>query len=273
MVTVVVLCETLQTIFSFHSQYTYSVTDFANIFAIDFIPWSGRAVYFTIIPVIVLCQSFYTERIWKLSKGNRPLTIMVAILIVCGLVFSFIAAIFVIIHPSWTQAEESHLMKVAVNGGFGTIAAADIAIAVILTYLLLCCRTGYIRTDDLIRKLMLYTVYTGSVTAATAIVAVVIYAVYPNSLAWVGIYFFLNRLYMNSLLGLLNNRESLRSAPTIHSSSELRNISGIRHRVPEIQSVSNDPTIRIFKEISEFKFDDANVKSHTDTNSSFNHTV
>ncbi|KAI0921867.1 hypothetical protein AcV7_007997 [Taiwanofungus camphoratus] len=94
--------------------------------------------------------------------------------------------------------------------GLGAAAFADVLIATSLCVLLRRCRTGFSRTDSVVRTLIVYSVNTGALTSLCAIASLVTYAVMPDSYVFLAIYFVLPELLLNSLLATLNARSSLR---------------------------------------------------------------
>ncbi|PCH42546.1 hypothetical protein WOLCODRAFT_53627, partial [Wolfiporia cocos MD-104 SS10] len=94
--------------------------------------------------------------------------------------------------------------------GLGSVAFGDCLIAVALTVLLSRRRTGFSRTDSVIRLLMLYSIETGTLTSLCAISCLVTSATMQSGLVYMSIYFVLSELFLNSLLASLNARHSLR---------------------------------------------------------------
>ncbi|KAF4622251.1 hypothetical protein D9613_009608 [Agrocybe pediades] len=89
--------------------------------------------------------------------------------------------------------------------------AADTIIAASLCTLLLKSRTGLKRTDSIITLLMAFSINTGLLTSICAIACLVTYAIWPQRFVFMGIFFALSKLYVNSLLASLNARTAFRS--------------------------------------------------------------
>ncbi|KAJ8086183.1 hypothetical protein PM082_005006 [Marasmius tenuissimus] len=88
--------------------------------------------------------------------------------------------------------------------------ASDVAIAGGLFYHLHNSRTGFQKSDTMIRKLIAFSVSTGLLTSVCAIASLVSNLVWGNTMIYVTFYFCLGRLYSNSLLATLNARNSIR---------------------------------------------------------------
>ncbi|KAF7984184.1 hypothetical protein HWV62_16874 [Athelia sp. TMB] len=101
---------------------------------------------------------------------------------------------------SWTDLTAiSHLFYL----NFASGCAGDVYVALALSWYLWHSRTGFARTDGLVRTLMLYAINTGAMTAAGQ------YIIMPTNFIFVGFYLMLSKLYINSYLATLNAREAL----------------------------------------------------------------
>ncbi|KAH0578572.1 hypothetical protein H2248_003719, partial [Termitomyces sp. 'cryptogamus'] len=65
------------------------------------------------------------------------------------------------------------------------------------------------RTNSLVRMLMLYTINTTLLTTICSITCFIAYAIWPDDFTFIGIYFSLSKLFLNSLLATLNSRHTL----------------------------------------------------------------
>ncbi|GJJ12762.1 hypothetical protein Clacol_007007 [Clathrus columnatus] len=98
----------------------------------------------------------------------------------------------------------------------GTVAAADIGIAVAQCWYLHFARTGVKKTDPLINALMVYSINRGVLTSApppTSIAAVADLACFlamPDNFIWLAFNFVVSKLHANSLLATLNTRDAMR---------------------------------------------------------------
>lgn len=87
---------------------------------------------------------------------------------------------------------------------------SDVLIAVSLCVLLHGNRTGFKSTNTLITSLIVYAINRCLLTSVVAVIEVVVFAISPTSLWFVAIDFVVGKLYANSLLATLNQRNSLR---------------------------------------------------------------
>ncbi|KAJ7649234.1 hypothetical protein B0H17DRAFT_1102534 [Mycena rosella] len=93
---------------------------------------------------------------------------------------------------------------------FAAGTSSDLSVALALCYLLRGSRTGFQRTDSLIRVLMMYTVNTGLIVALDATAGMFSYVFMPHNFIFLGFYLLLSKLYLNSYLAILNARTGLR---------------------------------------------------------------
>ncbi|KAF4622248.1 hypothetical protein D9613_009607 [Agrocybe pediades] len=94
---------------------------------------------------------------------------------------------------------------------FAAAVASDSLVAISLCSLLFWSRTGIKRTDSILTILMAFTINTGLLTSICAMACLITYAIWPQRFIFMGLYFALSKLYVNSLLASLNARRSLRN--------------------------------------------------------------
>ncbi|OCH90213.1 hypothetical protein OBBRIDRAFT_619694 [Obba rivulosa] len=190
-----------------HAIYTYAVTNFANPLAVMIPTWSIMAHVAVTGVSDVLVRSLFCQRVWKLSGRNWLLTGAIAIssLITFGgsIAFSIrgleIDNFFAFSEISWI-----------LYTSFGLGVVADLLIAISLVVFLQRRRTGFSRTDSIVRILMLYSINTGALTTLCAFLCLVMYATMPDNFVFIAFYFVLPKLFLNSFLATLNARRSLR---------------------------------------------------------------
>jgi len=248
-VALVCILETVHTALTLHVTYFYLIVNFNNVLMMDHIVWSAAAAAMSITFGVAVVQAYYIRRIWILSQHAVIVTGLTALMVVASLVFGITTVALLFKQTSWTAFHENFLANLVISLSLATIAAGDIMIALILMYYLYKNQTGYKRTDHVIHALMAYVVNTGALTAAFCILILVTYVLAKKSLLFIGIYAIGSKLYMNSLLGLLNSRDQLRNRTKGPSTFEAMQLSQ-----PHIRSghASFAPRqhIEIFTEVS-----------------------
>ncbi|KAF7309552.1 hypothetical protein MIND_00326100 [Mycena indigotica] len=213
-----------------HTLYTYLVTNYDNPIELSQIVWSLLVEVLFNGLTALLVQSFLTVRIWRLSNRNSWLT-GAALILVLG-EFVIVTSRFALYSTWWapayvalslqlqTFAELTELKSLSITVN-SLAAAGDVLIAATLCKLLHSSRTGFHRSDTMIRKLMMWAVNTGLITSICAIASLISITVAGNTFIYILFFFCMGRLYCNSLLATLNARNSIRGAADgVHTTSE-----------------------------------------------------
>ncbi|KAJ7132208.1 hypothetical protein C8R44DRAFT_45007 [Mycena epipterygia] len=189
-----------------HTVYTYLVTNFNNTTELGNLVWSLLVEVLFNGLTALLVQSFLTVRVWRLSEGNKWLTGAALLLIFAefGCVLAYVALSL----PLDTFAELTSLkaLSITVNA---LAAGGDVLIAAILCFLLLRSRTGFKRSDTIIKKLVVFFINTGLITSLFAIASLISITVAPTTFIYIFFFFCMGRLYSNSLLAILNARQMI----------------------------------------------------------------
>ncbi|KAJ7282057.1 hypothetical protein C8J57DRAFT_1299328 [Mycena rebaudengoi] len=157
-----------------------------------------------------LAQSFLTFRIWRLSNSNRWLTFTSLFLVLAE--FASILW-YVFTSSSWVRSTEWRLPTnrdlILAASTLGAI--VDLFIATALCVLLLRSRTSFSRSDTMIKRLVIFFMNTGLLTSFSALATIISVAVAPTKFWFIFFYLLMGRLYSNSMLAILNSRESIRN--------------------------------------------------------------
>ncbi|KAJ7062123.1 hypothetical protein C8F01DRAFT_124886 [Mycena amicta] len=219
--------DTFDTILNGHILYFYLISNYFSPQAILVPVWSVIIhVAATSISNFIV-RGVFTRRVYRLSNGNIPGTLLIAILSTLDLVCGIIITVKAFGITSYLQlANLSSLMYL--NFAAGT--SSDLSVALALCYLLHKSRTGFKGTDSLIRVLMTYAINTGLLVALDASAGLLTYVFMPHNFIFLGCYLLLSKLYLNSYLAILNARKNLREASAGPTSIHLSQISGVRWR-------------------------------------------
>ncbi|KAJ7623696.1 hypothetical protein FB45DRAFT_113204 [Roridomyces roridus] len=209
LVAAVMLCDTAHQVLISHTVYYYAITHYSDPTQLVKIIWSLLVEVLFNGLTALLVQSFLTVRVWRLSNGNKWLT-GISILLVMG-EFGCVLAYLALSLPmkTFAELERLHYLSMAVNA---LAAAGDLFIAGSLVILLRRSRTGFQRSDTMIRKLVIFAVNTGVITTSFAIASLISIATAKNTFIYILFYFCMGRLYANSLLATLNARKMIRGA-------------------------------------------------------------
>ncbi|PBK66825.1 hypothetical protein ARMSODRAFT_346511 [Armillaria solidipes] len=162
--------------------------------------------------MLIICgvQALYAVRIWKLGRHFH--------MVLPWFIFLAVAATFgtgvYVMYDAYTLATFTSLeisaIKVSIYAVFSTMAGADFIIAGTMCVYLHKGRsmTSFSSTTNIIKGLMRLVVISGILTSACSLFTVVAYAGWPNTLTFIAIDLVLPKLYINSLLTMLNSRPS-----------------------------------------------------------------
>ncbi|OBZ77821.1 hypothetical protein A0H81_02035 [Grifola frondosa] len=183
----------------------------------------------------------FVRRVWRMSRGNKPLTVFLAAIslmdLVCGITITIKAY-----HVTFAGLNN---LRVLLYLNFASGFSGDACVALSLCYYLYTSRTGFGKTDTLIYVLILYTVNTGLITALDASLGLITYVAMPKSFVFVSFYFLLSKLYVNAFLASLNARGSLRMRTEDVVSINLSRMSQSRMNFadPTLTAGSQQPTV------------------------------
>jgi len=205
------LLGAIQIAFMTEGVYCYVVLNFNNPTVIQNIPWA------ILSQVIITCLSdtivrgIFARRIWLLSGRNKSLLFCIMFTTLVVFVSGNALAIRGIINVSYAQLIlDSWLLYIAL----GSVVLADILIATSICVLLYHSRSGFKSSDSLVNTLMLYSINTGMLTSFCAMACCITFAIWPRTFVFMGIYFVLSKLYINTILAVLNTRSLLRKRTT-----------------------------------------------------------
>ncbi|KAK0486438.1 hypothetical protein IW261DRAFT_1559837 [Armillaria novae-zelandiae] len=146
-------------------------------------------------------QGFYAYRIFILSKSQ-----IIPILVTCVSLIGSVAAIITGVY-SFQAGNDAQLqdrkMSVVVAA---SAALCDVVIAICMTYYLMRCDTSFRLTRVLLTRLICLTVETGSVTAAVALLNIILFLAFPHKCFYVTPVLVMPKLYANTVYMVLNSR-------------------------------------------------------------------
>ncbi|PPQ71709.1 hypothetical protein CVT26_007626 [Gymnopilus dilepis] len=188
--------------------YHYVITDYHNEDSLRILNWPVlmEALFTGVNAGIV--QTFYTFRVWRLSKQNYYLSSVILFLILsttgCGTAWVVLSMQF----KTYQQLLTISPLTITINALSTTV---DVLIASSLCIMLHNSRTGFKRSDSIINKLIVFIVNTGVLTTCCAVASLICLVASPHSLIYATFYFCIGRFYTNSFLATLNARRSFSS--------------------------------------------------------------
>ncbi|TFK72624.1 hypothetical protein BDN72DRAFT_957137 [Pluteus cervinus] len=224
--------NTLDSAFVNHFLYYYLVTQFGNPDEFLLSPWSGSAHNAVAVStglslhLILSCtllqpvfesifRMVFAHRVYMLSNKNIILNAWIMVLSFVGFVVGVLTNINDLLpitsHASFPlRLEYAYILNYL---DIVSVTLANFSITIALCYLLHRSRTGFRRTNSIIRVLIMYTVNTGGVMLFSSLLEAIDFAFVINSHTGnvvYGIAFIRNGMYLSSYLAGLNAREGLR---------------------------------------------------------------
>ncbi|KAK0444679.1 hypothetical protein EV421DRAFT_360010 [Armillaria borealis] len=200
--------DTLHVALSTHALYFYLIESFGNYLSLFGMIWSFPLQLLFNMLIVSGVQALYAVRIWKLGRHFHmvlPRFIFLAVVATLG------TGTYVI-YDTYTLSGfmDVSTIRASIYTDFSTIAGADFVIAGAMCFYLHKGRsmTNFSSTTNTILRLMRLVVISGLATSACSLLTLVTYIAWPNTLIFVAIDFILPKLYINSLLAMLNSRQS-----------------------------------------------------------------
>ncbi|TFK51499.1 hypothetical protein OE88DRAFT_1553905 [Heliocybe sulcata] len=208
------LLDTFQQCLITHSMWFYLVARCnGNPEGFGFANWSYLGQILPSEVVFYMVQFFYITRIWILSK--RKIAWLLFVPATMEIVFSTVYTWQFYAHPSFTDldetAEEHQVLRGLLIAIVTCAIVTDMGIAISMSKLLHdASKHSLSRSRSLINTIIRYSIATGSLITVVMIIFLSCVLALPGTMVFVGLYFIMGKLYVNSMLAMLNGREALR---------------------------------------------------------------
>ncbi|KAI0090030.1 hypothetical protein BDY19DRAFT_99026 [Irpex rosettiformis] len=243
------LLEVAHTILCVQIVYHYLIIHFGNTESgLDRIVWSFPATIVLEVCIVCMSQGMYIYRIWYLSKksmlvagvpvcSTAQTSIMYlystsyslssycpahvrtsdwfAKLWISGLTvrllgFSLASVAFLYRYDTWVNFHAHRAPPATVTSAFSLAVMTDISVASLLVYYLYVRTTvTFARTRHIVQTLMLYTINTGAITILFSVGVLATFNLFKMSLLFGGLIEIISKLYANSMLAMLNARQTI----------------------------------------------------------------
>lgn len=204
--------ETLQTAFVTHAIYYYVIANYMNPLALLDGVWSLFSSVGLNVFIAFVVQCFFTKRIWSLcsTRTRYWLLPLIAIVVFAHLCFGMETVGLLAQRKEFSKVAQISLIAATPFAVFAVL--SDVVIAGALCVLLHRGRAGSsIRsTNTLVNTLIIFAINRCLLTSVVAVAETIMYAIFPDSLWFIGIDFVIGKLYANSFLATLNTRRALR---------------------------------------------------------------
>lgn len=204
----VFLLDLLHSVLLVHAVYHYTIVNFGHPDPdkVSVSTLNGAVVIGALISL--LAQGYFSIRVLRVSP-SRLLGVGCLGLVLAKFAFGFLVAIRVCIKNSIITAQEEYRWQFVAALAIGT--ATDIAIAGSIGSTLFSQQSGLKSSDAFLDKAMSIVLGSGFLAALLAIIELITFLAMDNYV-WLAFHAFLAKIYANSLLSSLNERETLSSA-------------------------------------------------------------
>jgi len=187
----------------------YAVTNHGNPAALLYFHWSLNLQFLTAVLSILIIILIFTNRITLLIGKKRYLWGLMLLMVAATTIISTVSFVMGFYITNFQEYRDRTLWTAYLN--LSVTIACDSVTTTSLIFVLRKQKSPFKRSRSTINKVIFYTVNTAALTSVTSVACLVTFVVLPSSLVYLALVFILPKLYLNSLLGLLNCRKKLRS--------------------------------------------------------------
>ncbi|TFK48141.1 hypothetical protein OE88DRAFT_1704528 [Heliocybe sulcata] len=238
---------------STHAVFWYLVTNFA-ILPFDLpVIWSFKLEISIMIITILVVQSLYALRLWKVTalERSRVAVYLVIASVLCN--YGIAIAVIYVVYRKISIVIQAQQYAWLVYTSYGTCTAVDVTVVVTFCGTMWGHRSVHLKSKSVIHRIMLYVLASGSLTGLFCVICLVTLATMPGSFVSYGISFSMNKVYVNSYLAVLNSRDSCKQG-SVDQKVEGRDI--VQRRVPYLID-----SVEVGCSVHEQSSDDAGPKS------------
>jgi len=213
------MLETVQTACVTHAIYYYVIANYLNPVALLRGVWSLFSSVGINVFIAFVVQCFFTKRIYGLcsTRTRYWLIPLIALIVFAHLCFGMETVGLLAQREDFSKVAQISLIAATPFAIFAVL--SDVVIAGALCVLLHRGRAGssYRSTNTLVNTLIIFSINRCLLTSVVAVAETIMYAIFPESLWFIGIDFVIGKLYANSFLATLNTRRALRGRGAVAS--------------------------------------------------------
>jgi len=209
LVTVVFVLDTVHQALITVALYKYLISEYGNFSFLNAAPVELDITTVLNCIIVLLVQSFFVWRIFKLSQRNLFKLATLCALVIAQFALGLVYFGKVCKLRTFSERNKEYFF-VCINSTVSAI--GDAAIVSALICLLHRSRTGFKRNERMIDRLIMLAINAGLPTCICAVAGAITVSTMRKSLTYLVFYFLGGRLYTNSLLATLNTRRSKHGA-------------------------------------------------------------
>lgn len=232
LVSVIMLLETIITVFAFHGFWIGATQNGSNLSWVVAVGIGGQQLapdplwsFIALAPLTGLVSSlthgFFCWRIWAVSKSIIvPVLVMMLSLVQLAMV-TYGGVVYGLV----PDINIDHPMPFYVPVWLVGSLVCDSVITVYMTLSLVQCneKSGFKHTKSLFAKLIKLTIETGLVTTTAALIELVLAIAFRVTMYHIALFYIISKLYANCVLATLNSRISLNRTVDRHKTAAIYN--------------------------------------------------
>ncbi|KAI0809267.1 hypothetical protein BC629DRAFT_1590329 [Irpex lacteus] len=180
-------------------------------------------------------QGMYIYRIWHLSKKSFLIAAVPTLFLFARSCFSIASVAFLYHYDTWVNFHAHTAPPATVTSAFTLAVMTDISVASLLVYYLSHMQRLVLsgRTRHIIQTLMVYTINTGAITILFSAGVLATFNLFKMSLLFGGLIEIISKLYANSMLAMLNARQTILNRDRGEGADVFTSVELTRPRVQE----------------------------------------
>ncbi|KAL5483128.1 hypothetical protein ACEPAI_8357 [Sanghuangporus weigelae] len=223
------ILDFIHTVLVCQGLWSYLILNWGNLDVLDQLNWSvaqwpsrkthenvltrvfSRTIAVSIVAtglVTYIVQLFFTYRVWRFSKRNIYLTVFIICMATARLASALATGI---------QMIRLGRFSAFINGfrwlftfGLALSCVIEILLTSSLCYYLRVNRSGHSTMDEIIHKLLIYSISNGILTTFGSFLAMLFAVITSHNFLFIALHFIISKCYVNSLLATLNSRDALK---------------------------------------------------------------
>ncbi|KAI0087795.1 hypothetical protein BDY19DRAFT_994685 [Irpex rosettiformis] len=201
--------EACHTAFCMHIAYTYLIIYFGDpVHGVEHIVWSVGITVMCEMIIVIIVESFYLHRIYRLSE-SALITALPAFFLVPRVVLGFAVSAYLFVFDTWEAFTGHPASENILNTSLSLGVVTDLIITILLIYYLRRRQSRVSRTKHIIQRLQRNTVNNGALSVILSVVIIITLHAIPNSLLFAGLVEIISKVYANSMIATLNARQSI----------------------------------------------------------------
>ncbi|KAI0709746.1 hypothetical protein C8Q76DRAFT_739585 [Earliella scabrosa] len=198
------ILETLQVIFSIHTNYYYLVTNYFRPDALTQAVWSANLIAVTGALITIVSQLFFLRRVSMISYRYKVISAFAGVFLVATLVGDILLAFYGFDQKRLSVYVDKQWLIVMT---FGSLTMVNILITGSLLAVVRQARPQVTGSDTYFELFKIYVINTGVIILIFDLLALILSGALANTLYWVTFYLVASRMYMTTLLSVLNSRK------------------------------------------------------------------